>query len=249
MILTIRRGARQIGGSCVELESGGHRLVLDLGLPLSNPDGSPFEFDPKLSPPELTERKVLPDISGLYAHDEPGKVALFLTHVHQDHCGLAAFVHPDVPVFATRGTQALLDVSRIFMRHFPRIGKTTGLEERKPVSFGPFKVTPIPVDHSAPDAVALLVEDGQRRVLYSGDLRRRSFPRWPGPRAWSPPAPWGRRRASTAGRSRRTASPGAPPGERGSKCASSCSSRGEPERLSVPSLSLLPLPGNRRRST
>jgi ribonuclease J len=30
----IHRGAQQVGGSCVELESGGQRLLLDLGLPL-----------------------------------------------------------------------------------------------------------------------------------------------------------------------------------------------------------------------
>jgi ribonuclease J len=30
----IHRGANEIGGSCVELESGGARLVLDIGLPL-----------------------------------------------------------------------------------------------------------------------------------------------------------------------------------------------------------------------
>jgi ribonuclease J len=171
MILTIHRGARQIGGSCVELTSGEYRLVLDLGLPLSNPDGSSFELDRKLSSRELVERKILPDIPGLYAHDQPGKVALFLTHVHQDHCGLAAFVHPDVPIFATRGTQALLEVSRVFLQHFPKIKKTARLEEQKHVSVGPFTVTSIPVDHSAPDAVALLVDDGKERVLYSGDLR------------------------------------------------------------------------------
>jgi Cft2 family RNA processing exonuclease len=34
MQVRIHRGAAEIGGSCVELESGGARLVLDIGLPL-----------------------------------------------------------------------------------------------------------------------------------------------------------------------------------------------------------------------
>lgn len=36
MILTIHRGAKQIGGSCVELQaSSGERILLDLGMPLT----------------------------------------------------------------------------------------------------------------------------------------------------------------------------------------------------------------------
>ena len=50
----IRRGAQQIGGTCVELESQGKRIVLDLGLPLDE------EADPRL----------LPAVSGLVSPDE-----------------------------------------------------------------------------------------------------------------------------------------------------------------------------------
>ena len=34
----IRRGSQQIGGSCIELEQDGKRLLLDLGLPLDAPE-------------------------------------------------------------------------------------------------------------------------------------------------------------------------------------------------------------------
>lgn len=37
MKLTIRRGAHEIGGSCIELEAAGRRIVLDLGMPLVAP--------------------------------------------------------------------------------------------------------------------------------------------------------------------------------------------------------------------
>lgn len=41
MILTIHRGSIQIGGSCVELRSDrGARILLDFGMPLTQPDGS-----------------------------------------------------------------------------------------------------------------------------------------------------------------------------------------------------------------
>jgi hypothetical protein len=38
MKLRIHRGTREMGGTCVELESAGSRILLDLGLPL-NADG------------------------------------------------------------------------------------------------------------------------------------------------------------------------------------------------------------------
>ena len=34
MQVCIHRGSKQIGGSCVEVESQGQRLLIDLGLPL-----------------------------------------------------------------------------------------------------------------------------------------------------------------------------------------------------------------------
>lgn len=51
MRLRIHRGAREIGGSCVELEQDGREVVLDLGLPLES-------------------APTLPDVGGL-AQEEP----------------------------------------------------------------------------------------------------------------------------------------------------------------------------------
>ena len=38
MKVCIQRGTKQIGGTCVEIESDGKRLVLDVGLPLDADD-------------------------------------------------------------------------------------------------------------------------------------------------------------------------------------------------------------------
>jgi ribonuclease J len=32
--ITVHRGSRQIGGSCIELAAGASRIILDAGLPL-----------------------------------------------------------------------------------------------------------------------------------------------------------------------------------------------------------------------
>jgi len=45
------------------------------------------------------------------------------------------------------------------------------LVDRQTTRFGPFKITPYLVDHSAYDAYALLIEADGRRLFYSGDIR------------------------------------------------------------------------------
>ena len=173
MILTIYRGTHEIGGSCVEVQAEGERIVLDLGMPLVNRDGSPFEM-PKgeRSTDDLLKGGVLPNVPGLYARGSTPPLAVILSHAHQDHYGFAGFATPDVPVFLTAGTKALIEASALFLPHKVRIPNTVILPKWKPVQIGPFRVTSYLVDHSAPDAVALLIEAGGKRVLYSGDLRR-----------------------------------------------------------------------------
>lgn len=173
MILTIHRGSKQIGGSCVELRADtGERILLDLGMPLSQPDGSDWPRGTMTRPnQELRAKGVLPPIDGLYADSTPEFSALVLSHAHLDHHGLAHYVHPKVPVYGSRGTIEVLRVSSLFvpdavvpsdMRELPIAGI---------VAIGPFVVRGIPVDHAAPDSRALLVEADGQRVLYSGDLR------------------------------------------------------------------------------
>lgn len=43
MKLTIHRGRKEIGGSCVELVTAKTRLVLDLSLPLVDDNREPFD--------------------------------------------------------------------------------------------------------------------------------------------------------------------------------------------------------------
>jgi ribonuclease J len=55
----IHRGARQIGGSLIELESRGERLVLDAGMPLD--------------PESVAQRDLLADVPGLWAEGETAR--------------------------------------------------------------------------------------------------------------------------------------------------------------------------------
>jgi ribonuclease J len=56
MRLRIHRGANEIGGNCMEIESRGHSILLDLGLPLTA---------------DAVDPSLLPDIPGLTDGSNP----------------------------------------------------------------------------------------------------------------------------------------------------------------------------------
>jgi len=151
----IHRGSQQIGGTCVELEARGHRILLDLGLPLDA--GEPTAA-------------LLPDIQGLLTPD-PGLRAVIISHGHGDHWGLTPMIGANVPLAMGLATQRILHAAAAFVpRPFaPEVAFE--LADRKPFEIGPFHITPYLVDHSAFDAYAILVEACDRRLFYSGDLR------------------------------------------------------------------------------
>jgi len=119
------------------------------------------------------QRGVLPDVPGLYPwdRDEPPVDAVVISHGHQDHYGFVPLVRPGTPVLASRGTVALMEVSALFLPWGKKPPPVMAVYPDQPTVIGPFTITGIPVDHSAPDALALLVEADGQRVFYSGDLR------------------------------------------------------------------------------
>jgi len=154
MQVCIHRGAREIGGSCVEIESDGQRLLLDLGLPLNA---------------ELNETP-LPDVSGLESLDE-SLLGIAISHAHLDHYGLIAKLRQKVPVLIGDGAIRIINAARQFFPDIPAFPNIIELKDRNPVSKGPFIIVPYLVDHSAYDAYAFLIEADGKKVFYSGDFR------------------------------------------------------------------------------
>lgn len=176
MRVTIHRGCRQIGGTCIELTSGDTRLVLDAGLPLVNADRTPFDSRAarQKSVEQLRADGTLPPVPGLFVTD-PNSLppsAILLTHAHLDHSGLLPYTRPEVPVYASVGTSKMMLAAAVFAR-LPNLDRTRhrSVSSRVPVSIGPFAVTPLAVDHSVFGSLAFLIEAEGRRVLYTGDLR------------------------------------------------------------------------------
>lgn len=156
----IRRGAQQIGGTCIELACQGQRILLDLGLPL---DAGAID-DPAA---------LVPVIPGLQTTD-PSLLALVLSHGHADHWGLAPYA-ASLPIVAGTATRRMMRAAAAFVpRPFPESVGARGvpdLSDRQTIQIGPFSITPYLADHSAYDAYSLLIEANGRRLFYSGDLR------------------------------------------------------------------------------
>lgn len=179
MNLTIHRGTHEIGGSCVELESKGSRIIIDLGMPLVNPDGSRFNINEYIDIPanELTNN-ILPDIKGIYAFAKDTKPidGLLISHPHTDHYGFYHYVSQNVPVYMGQATNELIRILTLFgnKKLIPKqvVLNTHFFRKNKPFSCGNFTITPFIMDHSAFDSYAFLVESEGRRLIYSGDFRQ-----------------------------------------------------------------------------
>ena len=159
----------------MELISSQTRIIIDLGLPLVDKQGEPF--DSKVLKGRVIEdligEKILPDVKGLYSNGERGIDAIFLSHSHQDHYGLLGYIHPDIPVYMSQGAKMLIEISNLFIPVKVNLPNVIVLEKWQPVEIGDFVVKPYLVDHSAPDARAFLVKSKStgKRLFYSGDFR------------------------------------------------------------------------------
>ena len=155
MKVRIHRGAKQIGGTCIEVEAQGKRIVLDIGQPLDCPDA------------KLAE---MPDVKGFKTAD-PSLLGVVLSHPHLDHYGLASRLPPTTMFLMGEAAERILTAAAVFIPSAKPLANVTHLEDGKPLRFGPFTITPFLMDHSAYDSYAVLVEADGRRLFYTGDLR------------------------------------------------------------------------------
>ena len=156
MRVCIHRGSKQIGGSCVEVESQGQRLLIDLGLPLdAKKDSSQY----------------LPEISGLDGNDA-SLLGILISHPHLDHFGLLTHISPMIPVGMGPAARRILAAAAPFLPgNWLVPSQGWDYQSGQYFEVGPFLITPFLVDHSAYDAYAILVESDGKHLFYSGDLR------------------------------------------------------------------------------
>ncbi len=155
MRFCIHRGTREIGGTCVEIESQGKRIVLDVGLPLDvvDKDAMPLHPVPGFDKPE------------------PSLLGVVISHPHQDHYGLAHRLPEETTLLIGEAARSILEAADDFTPAGLKLKNVIHLEDRLPIERGPFTITPYLVDHSAYDSYAVLIESDGKRLFYSGDFR------------------------------------------------------------------------------
>lgn len=118
---------------------------------------------------------ILPDFS--YIAERLDKVeAICVTHGHEDHIGAIPYLlklRPDIPLVGTQFTLGLvqkkLDEHRIKGVHFQ-------VKEGDFLQRGPFGLEFLPVNHSIPDALAVLVKTAAGTLLDTGDFKMDQLP-------------------------------------------------------------------------
>lgn len=156
MRFRIHRGTKEIGGNCIELQSGSSIILLDLGQPLNAAKPS---------------AEHLPSIAGLEDGSNADLLGIIISHPHIDHFGLLPYAASTIPVHIGSDAKRILEAAAPFLGSPPPSQSMIGYFDRRPFEVGPFKITPFLMDHSAFDAYALLVEAGGYRLFYSGDFR------------------------------------------------------------------------------
>jgi ribonuclease J len=158
MHVCIHRGTHEIGGTCVEIECQGKRIVLDIGLPLDADAGSVS----------------LPPVAGFREPDE-SLLGVVISHPHQDHFGLAGKLPAQTPFLMGAAAHRILDAALPFMPKGVAFRNVSHLHNRRQVVLGRFRLTPYLVDHSAYDAYSVLVEADGKRLFYTGDFRAHGY--------------------------------------------------------------------------
>lgn len=160
MNIIIHRGENQIGGNIVELATAQTRILLDVGLELDQEEVS------------------LPPLEGLFDHGAYD--AVFISHYHGDHLGLAYYIDRSIPLYIGEASYRIVRAADKY-KGVGTIHPAGFLHSGTKVVVGDIKVTPFLCDHSAFDSYMLLCEGDGEKVLYTGDFRangRKSFGRF-----------------------------------------------------------------------
>lgn len=156
-------GLGEIGRNMTVFEYAGRLLLVDCGVLF------PEDHHPGVD-------LILPDFEPI--RDRLDAVeALVLTHGHEDHIGATPYLlreRGDIPLVGSKLTLALLGSK--LREH--RLKETAQYEvaEGETITFGPFVLEFVAVNHSIPDALAVVIRTGAGVVLHTGDFKMDQLP-------------------------------------------------------------------------
>jgi len=168
-----------------KLVDGGLRIVALGGLTEIGRNMTVFEYKSKLLIvdcgvlfPEDNQPGIdliLPDFS--YIRDRLNDVVgIFLTHGHEDHIGAVPYLlreRGDIAIYGSALTLALITAKLKEHRITPL---TREVREGGTEDIGPFTLEFVAVNHSIPDALAVVINTDAGRVLATGDFKMDQLP-------------------------------------------------------------------------
>ena len=155
-------GLTEIGRNMTVFEYKSKLLIVDCGVLF------PEENQPGID-------LILPDFS--YIRDRlQDVVGIFLTHGHEDHIGAVPYLlreRGDIALYGSALTLALITAKLKEHRITPL---TREVREGGTEDIGPFTLEFVAVNHSIPDALAVVINTDAGRVLATGDFKMDQLP-------------------------------------------------------------------------
>jgi ribonuclease J len=155
-------GIGEVGRNMTVFEYGGKLLIVDCGVLFPEDEQPGVDL-------------ILPDFRAIEGRLDDID-ALVLTHGHEDHIGAVPFLlrmRPDLPVYGSRLTLALLEAKCKEHKQRPQLVHVTEGEKR---TMGPFECEFFAVNHSIPDALAVAIRTPAGLVLHTGDIKLDQLP-------------------------------------------------------------------------
>ena len=155
-------GIGEIGRNMTVFEIDGKLLIIDCGVLF------PEETQPGVD-------LILPDFEPIRDRLDD-IIAVVLTHGHEDHIGAVPYLlrmRQDIPILGSKLTLAFIEAKLKEHRIQPY---THMVREGQVEQLGPFTLEFIAVNHSIPDALAVVVQTAGGTVLHTGDFKMDQLP-------------------------------------------------------------------------
>ncbi len=155
-------GVGEIGRNMTVFEIDGKLLIIDCGVLF------PEETQPGVD-------LILPDFEPIRERLDD-IIAVVLTHGHEDHIGAVPYLlrqRADIPILGSTLTLAFIEAKLKEHRIQPY---THTVSEGQVEKLGPFTLEFIAVNHSIPDALAVIVQTAGGTVLHTGDFKMDQLP-------------------------------------------------------------------------
>ena len=156
-------GLGDVGRNMTSFELNGQRLFVDCGVLFPSEDQPGVDL-------------ILPGLHLVEEHLDT-VLALVLTHGHEDHIGAVPYLlrrRPDIPVLGSKLTLAF--VREKLREHRLRNVDLREVAEGDRLDIGGFNLEFLAVNHSIPDALAVVIRSVAGSVLHTGDFKMDQLP-------------------------------------------------------------------------